>query len=128
MTATILRPTGFARAIAEGHFLSERANLNSVASDAKGDEILFDGVGSTFAKRQVVLGRASLVAMAVDPNDGRGPFAEPLRVLLERAPAVLTQRALVVIEEHIAEGLFRIQLIERFPLKQVGVTERRRGR
>jgi hypothetical protein len=51
---------------AEGLFLAEAHGAEAVGRDAQGDEVLLNGTGATVAEREVVFGRAALVAMAFD--------------------------------------------------------------
>src|SRR5437867_13148841 len=66
MAATILLPAGFGALHAERLLLAEADGAEAVGRDAQREEILLDGTGAAIAEAEVVFGRTTLIAMALD--------------------------------------------------------------
>src|SRR5215472_13663504 len=66
MTAAVLLPAAFVGFRAERLFLAVADRLDAVAADARCDQRSLYSIGTAIAQSQVVLGRATLVAVALD--------------------------------------------------------------
>src|SRR5579872_4828995 len=103
MIAAVLRPAGLALRRAERRLLAEAPHRQSGLGDAEAFEILTDLHRTTIAEREVVLRRSAFIAMPLDADARLRPLLQPLRVSLQHHAALIANRVLVVIEEHVAE-------------------------
>ena len=89
------------------------------AGDAQADQIVADRVGAALAERQVVFVGAARVGVPLDHHLGARPLLHPVDVLLDRPRAPLRELGRVEGEEHVAERLFAVQLIQRLALEDL---------
>ena len=76
----VLRPAGFGAFGAERLFLAVADGANAIRRNAQRDQRLLGGVGAIVAQRQVVLGRAALVAVALDGELDVGMLLQEARI------------------------------------------------
>ena len=112
VTAPVLRPTRFSRALAEGRLFPKTSYLNAIRPDSEACEVLPDRFRPSVAQRKVVFGSPALITMTIDTDHRLRPFGEPLHVLLQHPSCVFPQRVLVIVEEHVAEWMFRVELAQ----------------
>jgi hypothetical protein len=94
----VLLPASFVALIAERFFLAVADRLDAAGADSCSDQCFFHSTGALVAERDVVFGRAALVAVALDGDVDIGVLAEELRVRLHRCLLVAPNVGLVVIE------------------------------
>src|SRR5262249_59096080 len=82
MRAAVLRPGRFIVPRVERELLAVAHGPDAIARNAERDEVRLHRYRPPLAERQVVLGRAALVAMSLDRNHPRRIFAQRRRIAL----------------------------------------------
>src|SRR5262249_44872364 len=113
MRAPVLRVRALVVTGIERKLLAVADRAQAIAWNSQRDEIRAGGGGAPLAQRQIVLGRAALVAVSLD-RDGPGWIAlQDARILIERLLAVRTEVAAVELVEHRPQRRIPIQIVER---------------
>ena len=124
--AAVLLPAGLVLVGADRLFLALADDRDPVGRHAEADQIVLHRVGAARAEREVVLRAAARVAVAFDGDLRARPALHPVGVALQHRPRVVADRRLVEIEEHVAERLLRVQLLERLLREDLLLGQRRR--
>src|SRR5262252_2848755 len=103
MRPPVLGERRLVRARGERAFLAEGDDLHAVARDAEAREVVARRAGALLAEREVVLGRAALVAVALDRDVSAALALQPVRVLLEDAARLVAERRAVELEVDVGE-------------------------
>src|SRR5580700_1744973 len=106
--AAVLLPAGFVVVGTLRAFLAVADGLQFIGRNSQLDQEVLGGSGALVAQSQVVLGRAALVAMALDGDAGIGEAGEDglqrVGVLGKRGAGILADIVLVVVEEGVHDA------------------------
>src|SRR5579863_3719469 len=105
MAAAVLLPASFVAFGAERFFLAVTDRLDAAGADSESRQSSLDGARTLIAQRQVVLGRAALVAVSLNRKIHVGMMREELRISLHRGLLVTADVGLVVIKIDILDIL-----------------------
>src|SRR5215218_6714175 len=89
VSAAVLLPALFRFGRAERLLFPLAHDGDAVAGDAKVDQIVLDGRGAPRTEREVVFRAAARIGMAFNGDLGARPPLQPVRVLLQRRPAIV---------------------------------------
>src|SRR6185369_3021381 len=84
MGATVLRPGPLVMPRIEWKFLAVTDRPKPIRGHAERNQVGLRGEGPLFAEREVVFGRAALVAVPLDGDDPRGVLLQDAGVRIER--------------------------------------------
>src|SRR5215468_9251998 len=107
----VLRPAALVVLSAHRPFLAVGDHGDAIRSDALGLQVAHGRLGTALAEGQVVLVGATLVAVAVDPNELVRIRLEPVHVGIERLRITRTNPVRVEGEVHRLQG--RVRLVVR---------------
>src|SRR5271168_2250573 len=82
-TNAVLRPRGLVRAEHDRPLLAVADRAQPAGGDARGDQVVLRGVGTTLAEGEVVLTRAALVAVTLDGEPLVRPLLQPSGLAVE---------------------------------------------
>src|SRR5262249_10919071 len=130
VAAAVLLPARLVCFLAERLLLSLADDRHPVCRHSEGCKISLHGVGSSRPKREVVLGAATGVAVALDRDPRALHLSQPLGVLLQRRMSVLPDLGPVEVEEDIFQRMLCVELVERLAGEGLllGQLSRRRSR
>src|SRR3546814_9417145 len=80
-------------------FLAIADDVDAARVDAERCQIIFRGIGTAFAERDVVIAGAAFVGMAFERDANRRVALQPLRLALQRRLILRLDVILVIIEE-----------------------------
>jgi len=107
MTAAVLLPASFIALGAEWFFLAEADRLHPAGVHAGRDEGILDGVGALVAERDVVLGRAALVAVALNGDVHAGVLAQEAGVCGYDCLLIAAKISLVIVKVNVFDSLIK---------------------
>src|SRR5690606_25335591 len=109
--ATVLRPRGLVAPRIQRTVLAEAHHLHARRVDPETDQVLLNGVRATHAQRQVVLLRATLVRVPLDPDPDIRVRPQHLRLPLQHRLRILADVEAVEVEvHHLHDDLARTRL------------------
>ena len=112
MAAAVFLPAGFVALHAEWLFFTVADSADAVCANAERNQVLLDGGSATIAEREVVFGRAALIAVAFNDDFDLRIIAQEVGGLGERCARVGTDIGFIEIkvgvlhflQKHLVEG------------------------
>src|ERR1700739_4924399 len=105
MSAAVLRPAAFVGLGAKRLFLTVADRLDAAGAHAGGDQGPLHCIGAAIAQSQVVLGRSTLVAVALHREVDADMLPEELGIALNGGLLIRTNRIRVVVEVDVLHAL-----------------------